>query len=118
MSLFRRWSTQPRGRVVGYTQIADTLRASLELLTVAAQEPGTDRAYASVVTARLRTDTLTLKLVPDSTRRRWQTCGLLSDGHTFGGYGRPENIRYNPPGMSRAKLLAQVDSIRGASSSR
>jgi|GEM_PF-4833916 hypothetical protein len=104
-----------RGRVIGYTQIADTLRASLELLTVAAQEPGTESQYASVVTARIRTDTLTLKLVPDSTHHQWQTCGLLSDGHTLGGYGQPQNVRYNPPGMTPARLLAQVDSINHAS---
>jgi hypothetical protein len=100
-----------RGRFIGYTQVADTLRASLELLTVAAQEPGTESQYASVVTARIRTDTLTLKLVPDSTHHHWQTCGLLSDGHTLGGYGQPQNVRYNPPGMTQARLLAQVDSI-------
>ena len=104
-----------RGRVLGYTQAADTLRASLELLTVAAQQPGTESQYASVVTARIRTDTLTLKLVPDSSRRRWQTCGLLSDGFTLGGYGQPRNISYNPPGMTQARLLAQVDSINRVS---
>jgi hypothetical protein len=107
-----------RGRVLGYEADADTLRAHLELLTVAAQEPRTDSAYGSVVTARIRTDTLLLKLIPDSTRRGWQTCGVLSDGYWLGGYGRPDNVRFSPATVTRAMLLRQVDSIRQASSSR
>ena len=79
-----------RGRVLDYTADADTLRARLELLTVAAQEPRSDSAYGSVVTARVRSDTLVLKMVPDSLRRTWQTCGLLSNGFSLGGYGRPD----------------------------
>jgi hypothetical protein len=107
-----------RGRVLGYTPEADTLRARLELLTVAAQEPRSDTEYGSVVTARVRTDTLLLKLVPDSARLGWQTCGLLSDGHDLGGYGLPQNTRYDPPSFTRAKLLLQIDSIRKAPSSK
>jgi len=105
-----------RGRVLGYVADGDTLRARLELLTVAAQEPRFDTAYGSVVTARIRTDTLLLKLIPDSSRRAWQTCGLLSDGHDLGGYGLPENTRYQPSSFTRAMLLRQIDSIRQASS--
>jgi hypothetical protein len=102
-----------RGRVIGYhPQYADTLRARLELVTVAAQEPNASSMYGSTVTARIRTDTLLLKLVPDSTRTTWQTCGQLSDGHDFGGYGQPENVMYVPATASRASLLRQVDSIR------
>ena len=52
-----------RGRVLGYVPDGDTLGARLELLTVAAQEPRLDTAYGSVVTARIHTDTLLLKLV-------------------------------------------------------
>ena len=107
-----------RGRILGYEAAADTLRAQLELLTVAAQEPSTTSAYGSIVTARLQTDTLWLKLVPDSTRHGWLTCGLLSDGHRLGGYGRPDNVQYSPPSVTRAKLLAQVDSIRQAANTR
>ena len=107
-----------RGRVLGYDAQADTLRARLELLTVAVQEPSADSAYGSVVTARIRTDTLVLKLVPDSSRRRWQTCGLLSDGHMLGGYGRPDNVRFSPATFTRAVLVRQVDSIRNAAASR
>jgi hypothetical protein len=107
-----------RGRVLGYVAAGDTLRSRLELLTVADQEPRSDTAYGSVVTARIRTDTLLLKLIPDSSRRAWQICGLLSDGHTFGGYGLPENTRFEPASFSRAKLLRQIDSIRQAPSPR
>ena len=107
-----------RGRVLGYVSDGDTLRARLELLTVASQEPRSDTAYGSVVTARIRTDTLLLKLIPNSSRRAWQTCGLLSDGHQLGGYGLPENTRYDPPSFTRSRLLRQIDSLRQASLSR
>jgi hypothetical protein len=100
-----------RGRVLGYVPAGDTLNARLELLTVAAQEPRSDSAYGSVVTARIRTDTLLLKLLPDSSGSAWLTCGLLSDGHELGGYGLPENTRYQPQTYTRTMLLRQVDSI-------
>jgi hypothetical protein len=107
-----------RGRVLGYVADGDTLRSRIELLTIAEQGPRSDTAYGSVVTARIRTDTLLLKLIPDSSRRAWQICGMPSDGHTFGGYGVPENTRFEPASFSRAKLLRQVDSIRQAPSPR
>jgi hypothetical protein len=105
-----------RGRLLGFeTQVVDTLPARVELLTVAEQVPTGESMYGSEVRARLKTDTLVLRLVPDSTRRRWQVCGFLSDGFDFGGYGKPENVRYRPPGVTRGALLRQVDSIRRAS---
>jgi len=103
-----------RGKVLGYTRVADTLLAKLQLLTVAVQEPSHHVAEVSVVNARIRTDTLSIKLIPDAGRTSWQICGLLSDYHTLGAYGRPDNVEYEPAGVSRATLLAQIDSIQRA----
>ena len=107
-----------RGKVVGYSDEGDTLRAQLELLTVADQEPRSDSAYGSVVTARIKTETLALKLIPDSARRAWQICGQLSDGAVLGGSGRPDNTRYRPASRTRATLLRQIDSIQSGSQPR
>jgi hypothetical protein len=104
-----------RGRLLGYAgQVADTLKARIEIVTVAEQVPSAVSANALVVRARVKTDTVILRLVPDSSRRHWQTCGALSTGFDFGGYGRPDNVRFDPASVSRAKLLRQVDSIQRA----
>ena len=105
-----------RGKLLAFEgQLGDTLNARLELLTVAEQVPASDRAIGSEVRARIKTDTLVMRLVPDSSRRNWQVCGFLSSGHELGGYGRPDNVRYKPASVTRFDLLRQVDSIRSSS---
>jgi hypothetical protein len=105
-----------RGRLIGYEgQEADTLKARLELLTVAEQVPTGIEVHQSTVTARIRTDTVVMRLVPNDNRTRWQVCGYLSTGFDFGGYGRPENVRFRPASVSRGHLLRQVDSIQRSS---
>jgi hypothetical protein len=102
-----------RGRLLGYEgQVEDTLKARVELLTVAEQVPSTTGVYDSEVRARIKTDTVIMRVVPDSSRQRWQVCGYLSTGFDFGGYGGPENVHFKPPSVTRAQLLRQVDSIR------
>jgi hypothetical protein len=106
------------GRILGYERRADTLRSRLELLTVAEQVPVGPEAYDSEVRARIATDTLELKLVPDSTGSRWQICGWLSNDHDLGGFGTESNVRYKPNTVSRTSLLRQIDSIRNDNSLR
>jgi hypothetical protein len=102
-----------RGRLLGYErQVADTLPAKLELLTVAEQVPDTTGPYDSKVIARIQTDTVTMRLAWDSTEQHWRVCGHLSTGFDFGGYGQPPNVHFSPTSMTRAKLLRQVDSIQ------
>ena len=97
------------GRPLRLESLADTVRATLELVTVA-EQVDTDEAFHSVVLARTRTDTLSIKMLPDSSG--WGLCGLLSDGHQLGAFGRAENTSFEPRGTSRASLLRTVDSIR------
>jgi hypothetical protein len=105
-----------RGRLIGYdAQQGDTLNARLELLTVAEQVPAMTGVYDSKVTARIRTDTVVMRLVPDGNRERWQVCGELSTGFVFGGYGRPEYVHFDPSAVTRTQLLRQVDSIQRSS---
>jgi hypothetical protein len=107
-----------RGRILDYKNQSDTLRARLELITVAEQVPVESRQYDSEVRAHLNTDTLIMRLVPDSSGERWQICGYLSNGYDLGSYGKPENVRYKPTSKTRSMLLREVDSIRGRASRR
>jgi hypothetical protein len=107
-----------RGRILDYQSQDDTLRARLELTTVAEQVPIKSGQYDSEVRARLKTDTLIMRLVPDKSRKRWQICGYLSNGYDLGSYGKPENVRYKPTSRTRPILLREVDSIRGRASRR
>lgn len=102
------------GRVLGWTARFDTLVARLELHSVAIQSPSTETWNESLVTARIAFDTLSIDMVPDSSRSHWVVCGPLSNLFTLGSYGLPTTTFYQPQGVSRRTLLAQVDSIRRA----
>ena len=108
------WSSYwlAEGRVLGWTARFDTLTALLELHSVAIQEPSTEKWDESLVTSRIAFDTVSLKMVPDSSRLQWVVCGVLSNQFRLGGHDVPTKTFYSPGGVNRRTLLAQVDSIR------
>jgi hypothetical protein len=99
-------------RVLGLQVHGDSARAEVEALTVAEQVPNSKSAYGSTVTRRIRRDTLDYTLIREPSGGGWRICGDASNGYGFGGYGRPEYVTYEPRGVTRASLLALVDSVR------
>jgi len=101
-------------RVLSVMRSGADLIARAEVVTVAEQHDDTTGADRSVVVPRIRRDTLAWRMRQRPSGSVWRVCGFSDNGYDLRSYGRADLIRYAPPGATRAKLLAQIDSIRGA----
>ena len=90
-------------------------RRGMELVTVAEPIPSATEGHQSTVSARLRTDTVVMRLVPVDDRTRWQVCGSLTNGFELGGAEGARATLALPASITRADLLRQVDSVQRVS---
>ena len=105
-------------KVLSSSLAADAVITSAEVVSVAEQRDVGDARHSSVVTRRLAVDTLHWVVKHDRRTDMWRVCGRSQEGWDFIGYGRSDNVSYQPPGVTRSSLLRLVDSVRQANHAR